>query len=43
MPSERDLRHPEIGKIVDKCFKSVNGVPTENCCRIMRLVENVFL
>ncbi|MDX9815991.1 MAG: 4-hydroxyphenylacetate 3-hydroxylase C-terminal domain-containing protein, partial [Smithellaceae bacterium] len=43
MPSEKDLRHPEIGKIVDKYFKSVNGVSTENRCRIMRLVENITL
>ncbi|HNQ18581.1 MAG TPA: 4-hydroxyphenylacetate 3-hydroxylase family protein [Smithellaceae bacterium] len=43
MPSEKDLRHPEIGKIVDKYFKGVNGVPTENRCRIMRLVENITL
>ncbi|MBN1473429.1 MAG: 4-hydroxyphenylacetate 3-hydroxylase family protein [Syntrophaceae bacterium] len=43
MPSEKDLRHPEIGKIVDKYFKGVNGVPTENRCRVMRLVENMTL
>ena len=43
MPSEKDLRHPEIGKIVDKYFKGVNGVSTENRCRIMRLVENITL
>jgi 4-hydroxybutyryl-CoA dehydratase/vinylacetyl-CoA-Delta-isomerase len=43
MPSEKDLRHPEIGKIVDKYFKGANGVPTENRCRIMRLVENMTL
>jgi 4-hydroxybutyryl-CoA dehydratase/vinylacetyl-CoA-Delta-isomerase len=43
MPSEKDLRHPEIGKIVDKYFKGANGVPTENRCRVMRLVENITL
>ncbi len=43
MPSEKDLRHPEIGKIVDKYFKAANGVPTENRCRVMRLVENITL
>lgn len=42
-PSEKDLRHPEIGKYVDKYFKGVASVPTEYRFRIMRLVENITL
>lgn len=42
-PSEKDLRHPEIGKYVDKYFKGVASVPTEHRFRIMRLVENLTL
>jgi 4-hydroxybutyryl-CoA dehydratase/vinylacetyl-CoA-Delta-isomerase len=43
MASEKDLRHPEIGKIVEKYFKEIASVPTENRCRILRLVENITL
>ena len=43
MASERDLRHPEIGKIVEKYFKGIASVPTENRCRVLRLIENITL
>ena len=43
MPSEQDLRHPEIGKIVEKYFQGVHGIPTEHRMRIMRLIENITL
>jgi 4-hydroxybutyryl-CoA dehydratase/vinylacetyl-CoA-Delta-isomerase len=43
MASEKDLRHPEIGKLVEKYFKGIASVPTENRCRILRLVENITL
>jgi len=43
MPSEKDLRHPEIGKVVKKYLQGVAGVPTEHRCRIMRLIENITL
>jgi 4-hydroxybutyryl-CoA dehydratase / vinylacetyl-CoA-Delta-isomerase len=43
MGSEKDLRHPEIGKLVEKYFKGVASVSTENRCRILRLVENITL
>jgi len=43
MGSEKDLRHPEIGKLVEKYFKGIASVPTENRCRILRLVENITL
>ncbi len=41
LPSESDLRHPEIGKYVDKYFKGVATVPTEDRMRIARLIENM--
>ena len=43
MASEQDLRHPEIGKIVEKYFKGVASVPTEHRCRVLRLIENITL
>jgi 4-hydroxybutyryl-CoA dehydratase/vinylacetyl-CoA-Delta-isomerase len=43
MPSEKDLRHPEIGKIVEKYFVGVASVPTEDRMRILRLIENITL
>lgn len=43
MPSEKDLRSPEIGKVVEKYFRGVNSVPTEERFRILRLIENITL
>ena len=43
MPSEHDLRHPEIGKIVEKYFCGVESVPVEDRMRVMRLIENLTL
>jgi len=43
MPSEKDLRHPEIGKYVDKYLKGVAGVATEHRMRILRLIENLTM
>jgi 4-hydroxybutyryl-CoA dehydratase/vinylacetyl-CoA-Delta-isomerase len=43
MGSEKDLRHPEIGKLVEKYCKGIASVPTENRCRVLRLVENITL
>lgn len=43
MPSEKDLKHPEIGKHVEKYLKGVSSVPTEYRMRIMRLIENMTL
>jgi 4-hydroxybutyryl-CoA dehydratase/vinylacetyl-CoA-Delta-isomerase len=43
MPSEKDLRSPEIGKIVEKYFRGVASVSTENRMRILRLIENITL
>ena len=41
MPSESDLKSPEIGKYVEKYLKGVAGVPTEYRMRIARLIENM--
>jgi 4-hydroxybutyryl-CoA dehydratase / vinylacetyl-CoA-Delta-isomerase len=43
MASERDLRHPEIGKIIEKYFRGVATIPTEHRMRILRLIENITL
>ena len=43
MPSEKDLRHPEIGKVVKKYFRGVGAIPTEHRLRILRLIENITL
>jgi 4-hydroxybutyryl-CoA dehydratase/vinylacetyl-CoA-Delta-isomerase len=42
-PSEKDLKDPKIGPIVDKYLKGVQGVSTENRLRILRLIENLTL
>jgi len=43
MPSEKDLRHPVIGKVVEKYFRGVGAIPTEHRLRILRLIENITL
>ncbi len=43
MPSEEDLRSKEVGHYVEKYFKGVNSVATENRMRILRLIENLTL
>jgi len=43
MPSEKDLKHPQIGKVLEKYLKGTANVGFENRCRIMRLVENITL
>lgn len=42
-PSEKDLRDPKLGRYIDKYFRGVNDVPTEDRMRMMRLVENLTL
>ena len=41
MPSESDLRNPEIGKWVEKYLKGVAGVSTADRMRVGRLLENM--
>lgn len=41
MPTEADLKHPEIGKYVEKFLAGVGGVSTEARMRVLRLLENM--
>jgi 4-hydroxybutyryl-CoA dehydratase/vinylacetyl-CoA-Delta-isomerase len=41
LPSEKDLKSPEVGKYVKKYFKGVKNVPTEDRIRMLRLIENL--
>ncbi len=41
LPSEKDLRHPRIGKYVAKYFAGVAGVSIEHRFRMARLLENM--
>jgi len=41
MPSESDLKSPQIGKYVEKYLTGVGGVDAENRYRIIRLIENM--
>ena len=41
MPSESDLKNPEVGKYVEKYLQGVAGIPTEYRLRIGRLIENM--
>ena len=43
MASEKDLKHPEIGKVLEKYLKGTANVSVEDRCRVMRLVENITL
>jgi 4-hydroxybutyryl-CoA dehydratase/vinylacetyl-CoA-Delta-isomerase len=43
LPSERDLKHPEVGKYVEKYLKGNASVPTEDRVRMIRLIENMAL
>jgi 4-hydroxybutyryl-CoA dehydratase/vinylacetyl-CoA-Delta-isomerase len=43
LPSERDLSHPEVGKLLDKYLKGRMEIDTESRIRILRLIENMTL
>ena len=43
MPSEKELNHPEIGKLVKKYLKGKKEFSTEDRMRILRLIENMTL
>jgi 4-hydroxybutyryl-CoA dehydratase/vinylacetyl-CoA-Delta-isomerase len=43
MPSEKDLKHPQIGAWVDKYLKGVAEVSTSDRMRVLRLIENLTL
>jgi 4-hydroxybutyryl-CoA dehydratase/vinylacetyl-CoA-Delta-isomerase len=40
--SEKELKHPEIGKYVDKYLKGVPDVPTEHKMRVIYLIQNLL-
>ena len=42
-PSEKDLRDPKLGPVIEKYFKGDASVSTENRLRMMRLIENLAL
>jgi 4-hydroxybutyryl-CoA dehydratase/vinylacetyl-CoA-Delta-isomerase len=42
-PSEKDLFDPKLGPYVEKYFKGIASVSTENRLRILRLIENLSL
>ncbi len=43
LPSEADLRHPEVGPLLDKYLRGRSDVATEDRLRVARLVENLTL
>jgi 4-hydroxybutyryl-CoA dehydratase/vinylacetyl-CoA-Delta-isomerase len=43
LPSEADLRSPDVGKWIEKYCRGVEGVPVEDRMRVLRLIENLTL
>jgi len=43
LPSQKDLRHPELGALLEKYLKGRKEIPTESRLRILRLIENMTL
>jgi 4-hydroxybutyryl-CoA dehydratase/vinylacetyl-CoA-Delta-isomerase len=43
LPSEKDLKDPQIGKYVEKYLKGNASIATEDRIRMMRLIENMVL
>ena len=43
MPSDKDFQNPEIGDLVKKYMKGVDGIPVENRIKMYRLVEKMAL
>ena len=41
IPSEKDLRNPEIGHFIDKYLRGAADVPTEDRLRMFRLIEKL--
>jgi 4-hydroxybutyryl-CoA dehydratase/vinylacetyl-CoA-Delta-isomerase len=41
MPSEKDLRNPQLGPYIEKYLRGVADVATEDRMRILRLIENM--
>jgi len=43
LPSEQDLKHPEVGALIRKYLQGRADIPTEDRMRILRLIENMTL
>jgi 4-hydroxybutyryl-CoA dehydratase/vinylacetyl-CoA-Delta-isomerase len=43
LPSAAEWDHPEVGPLLDKYLKGVDGVPTEDRIRVLRLIENMTM
>ena len=43
VPSEKDLRHPEVGKYVEKYLKGVADIPTEHRMRVVKFIQALAL
>ena len=43
LPSEADLRSPDVGKWIEKYYRGVEGIPVEDRMRVLRLIENLTL
>ncbi|HOE16893.1 MAG TPA: 4-hydroxyphenylacetate 3-hydroxylase family protein [Syntrophorhabdaceae bacterium] len=43
LPGEQDFKNPDIGKYLEKYFKSAAAYSTEDRCRMQRLIENLTL
>ena len=43
MPSERDLKTPELRSYIEKYLRGANGVCAEDRMRVLRLIENITL
>ena len=43
LPSEKDLNHPEIGKLLKKYLKGSSRFSSEERIRILRLIENMTM
>ena len=41
LPFDQDAKSPDIGKFVKKYLAGVEGIPTENRMKILRLIENM--
>lgn len=41
LPFSEDLRHPEIGRHVEKYMRGIEGVSTETRMKVLRLLENM--
>jgi 4-hydroxybutyryl-CoA dehydratase / vinylacetyl-CoA-Delta-isomerase len=42
-PSEKELKHPELGRLLDKYLRGRADVPTESRIRVLRLIENMTM